>query len=110
LMLRSEVAGYNVGVVEAESALCWAAADGGLADREGLTSLVLFFRDLPGPVVRGAEVIDLRVGRTGDDSLEGIGEFVAEAARLGFSLFVAGIEDVDGSRVDLLEFVAVAAG
>lgn len=39
--------------------------------------------------------------RVGDDSREGIGEFVAEGARLDWSLFVVGMVEADASRKDL---------
>jgi hypothetical protein len=88
-----------------------AAADGGLvvvlADRDGLMSCVLFFLDLPGPVVERAEVFDLGGGRTGEVSLDGIGEFAADVFRFGWSFFVVVIEDVDDSRTG---FVVVDAG
>ena len=87
-IVGSGVAGCSVGVAAVDSALCCAAADGGLvlvlAGREGLTSLALFFLDLPGPDGRAVvEVVDLSAGRTGDPSLEGIGEFVADGDRFG---------------------------
>jgi hypothetical protein len=97
LITGSDVVGCSLGVVAADRALCCAAADGGLvllAEREGLTSLRLFFLDLPGPDERVAEADALTSGRTGDPSREGIGEFAAEAERfVGWSLFVVGIED-----------------
>lgn len=86
----SNTAGCNLGIEAADSARCCAAAEGGfvfaLADRDGLTSLALFFLERPGPADRA--VTDLSEGRTGDDSLEGSGELFAEVARLACSLFV----------------------
>lgn len=51
----------------------------------------------------------LRDGRTGDDSLDGIGEFAADVTRLVCSFFAGGIEDVDDSRRGLGAFVAVCS-
>lgn len=87
----------------ADNALWVAAAEGGfvivLEDREGLTSCELFFRGRPGPAGRfGFEVVDLMFGRTGEDSREGIGEFVADGARFGCSFFVVRVDDVEESR------------
>lgn len=49
-----------------------------LVDRDGLTSCTLFFLDRPGPVERAVDELDLfSEGRTGEDSLEGKGLFVA---------------------------------
>lgn len=94
----SWVVGYNLGVVAADRARCCAAAEGGLvlllAERDGLTSLTLFFLDLPGPEGRVVDVEAFSSGRTGDPSREGIGEFAADDDRfIGWSLFVVGIED-----------------
>jgi hypothetical protein len=103
-MMGSEETGCKVGIAAADNGLCVAAAEGGfvvvLAVRDGLTSCVLFFLDRLGPAAL-AEVLDFCGGLTGDDSLEGIGEFVADMARLGSGFFVVGIEDVDVSRVVL---------
>jgi hypothetical protein len=98
--LESEVDGCSLGVAAAESTLCCAAAEGGLLrllGRDGLTSLALFFLDLP-PDVRGT--FDLSEGLTGDDSLEGSGEFAADEVRFACSLFVDGTEDVESRRAD----------
>jgi hypothetical protein len=111
----SKETGCKVGVVAADSALCWAAADGGfvlvLAERTGLTSWLLFFLDRLEPVER-ADVPVLRAGRFGDDSLEGLGELAADGVRLGGSFFVGAIEDVDVSRAgfDVLTGVCSLAG
>jgi len=95
----SEVAGFKLGIEATDSARCCAAADGGLVfalvDRDGMVSFALFFLDLPVRVV-----VALVPGLTGDDSLEGTGEFVADAVRVGRSRFVFK-EDVDESRVSL---------
>lgn len=113
-MVSKEV-GCKAGVVAADSALCWAAADGGfvlvLAERTGLTSWLLFFLDRLEPVER-ADVPVLRAGRLGDDSLEGLGELAADGVRLGSSFFVGGIEEVDVSRAsfDVLTGVCSLAG
>jgi hypothetical protein len=71
-----------------------------LGERDGLTSCALFFLDRPGPEGR-AEPTGFAVGLTGDDSREGIGEFVVDGARLGRAFFVCccGIEEVDDSRL-----------
>lgn len=66
-----------------------------LVDRDGMRSLALFFLDLP---VRAAVVFP--PGLTGDDSREGIGEFVADVARVGRRRFVFR-DDVDESRTSL---------
>ena len=66
-------------------------------------SVVLFFLDLPGPADRE---FDFKDGLTGDDSLDGAGELVAEAARLDWKdefglvlfVFVLVFEVVDESR------------
>ena len=78
----SDIAGWRFGVVAADNTLCCAAEDGGLllAGREGLTSLTLLVLDLPGPVERDTAWSG---GRTGDDSLDGKGEVLAEADRFG---------------------------
>lgn len=95
----SDVAGFKLGIEATESARCCAAAESGLVfalvDRVGTTSFALFFRDLP---VRVVAV--LVPGLTGDDSLEGTGELLAEAARAGKSRLVVK-EDVDESRLNL---------
>jgi len=95
----SEVAGFRLGIEATDNARCCAAADGGLVfalvDRVGMVSFALFFLDLP---VRVA--VTLVPGLTGDDSRDAIGEFVADAARVGRSLLVFK-EDVDESRVNL---------
>lgn len=74
LIVSSDVVGYSIGVVEADRALCCAAADGGLvlllAGREGLTSFTLFFLDLPGPVDLVVDEEVFSAGRFGDPSLE----------------------------------------
>jgi len=111
IKVGSEAAGCSLGIAAVESALCCAAAEGGLiAERAGLTSFALFFLDLPGPDVRG--IMDLSEGLTGDDSREGKGEFVADVARFDWSLFVDGTEDVDGidagAGADSLAFEVVA--
>lgn len=105
-MTDSDKLGYNDGMDAADNALWVAAADGGfvmglvlLEEREGLTSCELFFRGRPGPAGRfGLEVVDLRFGRTGEDSREGIGEFVVDGARFGCSFFVVRVDDVEESR------------
>lgn len=101
-MVESDVAGCRIGVVAADRALCCAAADGGLvlvlAEREGLTSVALFFRDLPGPVDRD---VGFSGGRTGDDSLEGSGELLAEVDRLGCSCCLFVVDAEVGSRAPL---------
>jgi hypothetical protein len=113
-MVESEEAGWRVGIEAADNALCWAAAEGGfvlaLAERDGLTSWVLFFRDRPGPVVERVEVAVLRDGRLGDDSLDGLGEFAADGVRFGSSFFVGGMEDVEVSRAGFDVFTPAAAG
>jgi hypothetical protein len=83
-----------------------------LAERDGLTSWELFFLDRPGPVVERAEGTLLRVGRFGDDSLEGFGELVAEGPRFGSDFFIGGMEDVDVSRAgwDVLAAVCSLVG
>jgi hypothetical protein len=109
----SEAAGWRAGMDAADNALCWAAADGGfvlvLAERDGLTSWVLFFLDRPGPVVERAEVLDLSDGLLGDDSREGFGEFAADGVRFGSNFFVGGTEDVDVSREGLDVLAAVCS-
>jgi len=72
-----------------------------LAERDGLISWELFFLVRPGPVVERPEVFVFSVGRLGEDSREGIGEFVADGGFLGSSFFVVGIEDVEVSRAGL---------
>lgn len=58
-----------------------------LDERDGLTSCPLFFLERDGPVDRAAaEGLDLFVGRTGDDSLEGNGLFAAEPEGVGVPL------------------------
>ena len=109
-IVESDEAGWRVGIEAADSALCWAAAEGGfvlvLAERDGLTSWVLFFLDRPGPVVERAEVPVLSDGRLGDDSRDGLGELAADGVRVGSNFFVGGIEDVEVSRADLEIFAA----
>ena len=113
LIVVSEGAGLSEGMVVAERARCCAATDGGfvlvLVERDGLTSLALFFFDLPGPTVR-AEVLALRGSRTGDDSLEGMGEFEAELALWGSSLLVAGIDESRKGFVVVVASIVVDAG
>ncbi len=103
-MIGSEETGCKDGTAVADNALCVTAVEGGfvvvLAVRDGLTSCELFFFDRLGPVAL-AEVLDFCGGLTGDDSLEGIGEFVADMARFASGFFVVGIEDVDESRAEL---------
>jgi hypothetical protein len=102
LTVESDTAGYKLGVVAADSALCVAAAEGGLAvvlaDREGLRSGVLFFLDLPGPAVERLEVFDLTCGLIGEDSLEGTGELAADVFRFGWKFFVVATDEFDDSR------------
>jgi hypothetical protein len=43
-------------------------------------------------------LLDLSRGRAGDDSLETIGEFVAEVVRFGWVLLAVAVEETDGSR------------
>jgi len=109
-IVESDEAGWRVGIEAADSALCWAAAEGGfvlvLAERDGLTSWVLFFLDRPGPVADRAELPVLSDGRFGDDSRDGLGEFAAEGVRFGSSFFVGGIEDVEVSRAGFEMFGA----
>jgi hypothetical protein len=97
----------------ADNALCWAATEGGfvlvLAERDGLTSCVLFFLDRPGPVVERAEVLLFSDSLLGDDSREGLGEFDADGVRFGSDFFVGGTDDVDVSRADLNVLAAVCS-
>lgn len=52
--------------------------------------------------------MDLRGGRAGDDSLEGLGEVVAEVVRLGCSRFVVGIEEASLGVFDGVDVVDVS--
>lgn len=103
LMLGSDTLGYKFGIDVADRALWVAAAEGGLVlvldDRDGLTSFVLFFLERPGPADREV-VVGFTGGRTGDASLDGTGELVADGARRGCSFFGSCVES-DGSRVGL---------
>lgn len=53
-------------------------------------------------------MFDLGVGRAGEDSREGLGEFEAEVVRLGWSRFVGGMAEAAGSRRGLVEVEGVA--
>jgi hypothetical protein len=61
-------------------------------------------------------VFDFSVGRAGEDSREGLGEFEAEVVRLGGRRLVVGMEETGGSRrglaevVDVVDVEAVADG
>ncbi len=68
-----------------------------LGSRDGLTSCKLFFLDRFASCAERADGRALKLGLLGDDSREGIGEFLADVARLGWNLFVD-TEDVEESR------------
>jgi len=70
--------------------------------------LTLFFLDLDVPDDR--EAVDLRGGRTGEDSREGCGEVVADVARFGSSRLVGGIVDAEKSRLAGLDDVCSFLG
>ena len=53
-------------------------------------------------------MFDLSVGRAGEDSREGLGEFEAEVVRLGWSRLVGGMAEAAGSRRGLAEVEGVA--
>ena len=54
--------------------------------------------------------MDLSEGRAGDDSREGMGEFVAEVVRLGWRRLGAGREEVEASRRGLGVVVVANVG
>jgi hypothetical protein len=101
-MVGSDATGCRAGVDATDNARCVAAAEGGfvpaVAARDGLTSCTLFFLDRPGPVDLAEEELAFSGGLTGDDSLEGDGELVADAARFGRVFFVVVTDEVDESR------------